>query len=328
MDDHEFKRAPIILISDPISDSASAILTKSAEVRFVNGQNRLELLESVKDIDALIIRSSTCVDEEVLNAARQLKIIGRVGVGVDNIDISEATARGVLVINAPTSNVHSACEHAIALLLAAARQIPSADNALRQGKWNRSSHTGVEIFGKTIGIVGFGKIGQLFAKRILAFETEVLVYDPYVPKQQEKLGVKFVELNELVSRSDFVTIHLPKNDETHNMFDSALLGKAKKGQILINAARGGIIDEEALAREILKGRIRGAGFDVYSIEPCVEYPLFKLPQVVVTPHLGASTYEAQDRAGLDVTESVLLALSGQEVSTAINQSEIKHPVYV
>jgi len=294
----------------------------------VNGQNRLELLESVKDIDALIIRSSTCVDEEVLNAARQLKIIGRVGVGVDNIDISEATARGVLVINAPTSNVHSACEHAIALLLAAARQIPSADNALRQGKWNRSSHTGVEIFGKTIGIVGFGKIGQLFAKRILAFETEVLVYDPYVPKQQEKLGVKFVELNELVSRSDFVTIHLPKNDETHNMFDSALLGKAKKGQILINAARGGIIDEEALAREILKGRIRGAGFDVYSIEPCVESPLFKLPQVVVTPHLGASTYEAQDRAGLDVTESVLLALSGQEVSTAINQSEIKHPVYV
>lgn len=310
---------PVVLIADKLAQSTVDALGDSVEVRWVDGPNRPELLEAVKDADALLVRSATTVDAEVLAAAPKLRIVGRAGVGLDNVDIETATARGVMVANAPTSNIHSACEHAIALLLATARQIPAADKTLRDHEWKRSSFKGVEIFGKTIGIVGFGHIGQLFAQRLAAFETEIIAYDPYAnPARAAQLGVELVDLEELVSRADFVTIHLPKTKETAGMFNAELLAKSKKGQIIINAARGGLVDEQALADAIASGQIRGAGFDVYSKEPCTDSPLFELDEVVATPHLGASTVEAQDRAGTDVAASVLKELAGDFVPDAVN----------
>lgn len=310
---------PVVLIADKLAQSTVDALGDSVEVRWVDGPNRPELLEAVKDADALLVRSATTVDAEVLEAAPKLQIVGRAGVGLDNVDIETATAKGVMVANAPTSNIHSACEHAIALLLSTARQIPAADKTLRDAEWKRSSFKGVEIFGKTVGIVGFGHIGQLFAQRLAAFETDIIAYDPYAnPARAAQLGVELVELDELVARADFVTIHLPKTPETAGMFNAELLAKSKKGQIIINAARGGLVDEQALADAIKSGQIRGAGFDVYSKEPCTDSPLFELDEVVVTPHLGASTVEAQDRAGTDVAASVLKALAGDFVPDAVN----------
>ena len=248
---------PVVLIADKLAQSTVDALGDSVEVRWVDGPNRAELLAAVGDADALLVRSATTVDQEVLEAAPNLKIVGRAGVGLDNVDIDTATKRGVMVVNAPTSNIHSACEHAIALLLATARQLPAADASLREGEWKRSSFKGVEIFGKTVGIVGFGHIGQLFAQRLAAFET----YDPYAnPARAAQLGVELVELEDLMARADFVTIHLPKTKETAGMFDAELLGKAKKGQIIINAARGGLVDEQALADAIKAGNRAVHGF--------------------------------------------------------------------
>ncbi|APT84614.1 phosphoglycerate dehydrogenase [Corynebacterium aquilae] len=312
---------PVVLIADKLAQSTVDALGDAVEVRWVDGPNRPELLAAVGEADALLVRSATTVDREVLEAAGKLKIVGRAGVGLDNVDIPAATERGVMVVNAPTSNIHSACEHAISLLLSTARQIPAADATLRNGEWKRSSFNGVEIFGKTVGIVGFGHIGQLFAQRLAAFETKIIAFDPYAnPARAAQLGVELVELEELMSRSDFVTIHLPKTKETAGMFNAELLAKSKPGQIIVNAARGGLVDEQALADAITEGRIRGAGFDVYASEPCTDSPLFKLDQVVVTPHLGASTVEAQDRAGTDVADSVLKALAGEFVPDAVNVS--------
>lgn len=313
---------PVVLIADKLAQSTIDALGDQVEVRWVDGPNRPELINAVKDADALLVRSATTVDREVLEAAPHLKIVGRAGVGLDNVDIATATERGVMVANAPTSNIHSACEHAISLLLTTARQIPAADATLRQHAWKRSEFTGVEIFGKTIGIVGFGHIGQLFAQRLAAFETTIIAYDPYANRARAaQLGVELVaDLGELMSRADFVTIHLPKTPETAGMFDAELLAKAKKGQIIINAARGGLVNEQALADAIRSGHIRGAGFDVFTTEPCTDSPLFDLPEVVVTPHLGASTAEAQDRAGTDVAASVLKALAGEFVADAVNVS--------
>ena len=313
---------PVVLIADKLAQSTIDALGDQVEVRWVDGPNRPELINAVKDADALLVRSATTVDREVLEAAPHLKIVGRAGVGLDNVDIATATERGVMVANAPTSNIHSACEHAISLLLTTARQIPAADATLRQHAWKRSEFTGVEIFGKTIGIVGFGHIGQLFAQRLAAFETTIIAYDPYANRARAaQLGVELVaDLGELMSRADFVTIHLPKTPETAGMFDAELLAKAKKGQIIINAARGGLVNEQALADAIRSGHIRGAGFDVFATEPCTDSPLFDLPEVVVTPHLGASTAEAQDRAGTDVAASVLKALAGEFVADAVNVS--------
>ncbi len=310
---------PVVLIADKLAQSTVDALGEAVEVRWVDGPNRDALLAAVGDADALLIRSATTVDREVIEAAPKLKIIGRAGVGLDNVDIPAATERGIMVANAPTSNIHSACEHAIALLLSTARQIPAADASLRGGEWKRSAFSGVEIYGKTVGIVGFGHIGQLFAQRLSAFDTTIIAYDPYAnPARAAQLGVGLVELEELMARADFVTIHLPKTKETAGMFDAELLAKAKEGQIIINAARGGLVDEQALADAIASGRIRGAGFDVYASEPCTDSPLFSLEQVVATPHLGASTVEAQDRAGTDVADSVLKALAGEFVADAVN----------
>lgn len=312
---------PVVLIADKLAESTVAALGDGVEVRWVDGPNRPELLAAVPEADALLVRSATTVDAEVINAAPKLKIVGRAGVGLDNVDIATATERGVMVVNAPTSNIHSACEQAIALLLATARQVPAADKTLRDGEWKRSAFKGVEIYGKTIGVVGFGHIGQLFAQRLKAFETTIIAYDPYAnPARAAALGVELVELEDLVARADFITIHLPKTPETAGMFDAELLAKAKKGQIIINAARGGLVDEQALADSIKAGHHRGAGFDVYDTEPCTDSPLFELEECVVSPHLGASTVEAQDRAGTDVAASVLKALNGEFVEDAVNVS--------
>ncbi|MCZ8380410.1 phosphoglycerate dehydrogenase [Mycobacterium sp. CPCC 205372] len=310
---------PVVLIADKLAESTVAALGDQVEVRWVDGPDRPKLLAAVPDADALLVRSATTVDAEVLAAAPKLKIVARAGVGLDNVDVDAATARGVLVVNAPTSNIHSAAEHALALLLATARQIPAADATLRQHAWKRSSFSGTEVFGKTVGVVGLGRIGQLVAQRLAAFGAHITAYDPYVSSARAaQLGIELLSLDELLGRADFISVHLPKTKETAGLFGKDALAKIKPGAIIVNAARGGLIDEQALADAITSGHIRGAGLDVFATEPCTDSPLFELPQVVVTPHLGASTAEAQDRAGTDVAASVRLALAGEFVPDAVN----------
>ncbi|MGC4932884.1 phosphoglycerate dehydrogenase [Gordonia sp. DT30] len=310
---------PVVLIADKLAPSTVEALGDGVEVRWVDGPDRPKLLEAVVDADAILVRSATTVDAEVLDAGKKLKIIARAGVGLDNVDVPAATERGVMVVNAPTSNIHTAAEHAISLLLSAARQIPAADATLHQHTWKRSSFNGVEIFDKTVGVVGLGRIGQLVAARLGAFETHVIAYDPYVsPARAAQLGIELVSLDELLERADFITVHLPKTPETLGLIGTEQLARTKKGVIIVNAARGGLIDEQALADAITAGQVRAAGLDVFTTEPCTDSPLFELPQVVVTPHLGASTSEAQDRAGTDVAKSVRLALAGHFVPDAVN----------
>ncbi len=310
---------PVVLIADKLAESTVAALGDQVEVRWVDGPDREKLLAAVAEADALLVRSATTVDAEVLAAAPKLKIVARAGVGLDNVDVDAATARGVLVVNAPTSNIHSAAEHALALMLAAARQIAPADASLRERTWKRSSFSGTELYGKTAGVVGLGRIGQLVAARLAAFGTHVVAYDPYVsPARAAQLGIELVTLDELLTRSDFISVHLPKTPETAGLIGKEALAKTKPGVIIVNAARGGLVDEEALAEAVASGHVRGAGIDVFATEPTTDSPLFDLPQVVVTPHLGASTSEAQDRAGTDVAESVRLALAGEFVPDAVN----------
>ncbi|MCG7609267.1 MULTISPECIES: phosphoglycerate dehydrogenase [Mycobacterium] len=310
---------PVVLIADKLAESTVAALGDQVEVRWVDGPDREKLLAAVPDADALLVRSATTVDAEVIAAAPKLKIVARAGVGLDNVDVDAATARGVLVVNAPTSNIHSAAEHAMALLLATARQIPAADATLREHTWKRSSFSGVEIFGKTVGVVGLGRIGQLVAQRLAAFGAHIVAYDPYVSQARAaQLGIELLPLDELLGRADFISVHLPKTKETAGLLGKENLAKTKPGVIIVNAARGGLIDEQALADAITSGHVRAAGLDVFSTEPCTDSPLFELPQVVVTPHLGASTAEAQDRAGTDVAASVKLALAGEFVPDAVN----------
>ncbi|BBX36080.1 D-3-phosphoglycerate dehydrogenase [Mycolicibacterium mageritense DSM 44476 = CIP 104973] len=310
---------PVVLIADKLAESTVAALGDQVEVRWVDGPDREKLLAAVPEADALLVRSATTVDAEVIAAAPKLKIVARAGVGLDNVDVDAATARGVLVVNAPTSNIHSAAEHALALLLAAARQIPAADATLREHTWKRSSFSGTEIFGKTVGVVGLGRIGQLVAQRLAAFGAHIVAYDPYVSQARAaQLGIELLPLDELLGRADFISVHLPKTKETAGLIGKEALAKTKPGVIIVNAARGGLIDEQALADAITSGHVRAAGLDVFSTEPCTDSPLFELPQVVVTPHLGASTAEAQDRAGTDVAASVKLALAGEFVPDAVN----------
>lgn len=310
---------PVVLIADKLAQSTVEALGDGVEVRWVDGPDRPALLAAVPDADALLVRSATTVDAEVLAAGTKLKIVARAGVGLDNVDVKAATARGVLVVNAPTSNIHSAAEHAVTLLLSTARQIPAADASLKAHTWKRSSFNGTEIFGKTVGVVGLGRIGQLFAQRLAAFGTHIVAYDPYVSAARAaQLGIELLTLDELLGRADFISVHLPKTPETAGLIGKEALAKTKPGVIIVNAARGGLIDEAALADAIRSGHVCGAGLDVFSTEPCTDSPLFELDQVVVTPHLGASTSEAQDRAGTDVAASVKLALAGEFVPDAVN----------
>lgn len=310
---------PVVLIADKLAQSTVAALGDQVEVRWVDGPDREKLLAAVPEADALLVRSATTVDAEVLAAGTKLKIVARAGVGLDNVDVDAATARGVLVVNAPTSNIHSAAEHAIALMLAAARQIPAADTTLHNHEWKRSSFSGTEIFDHTVGVVGLGRIGQLVASRLAAFGAHIVAYDPYVSAARAaQLGIELLALDDLLARADFISVHLPKTPETAGLIGKEALAKTKPGVIIVNAARGGLIDEAALAEAITSGHVRGAGLDVFATEPCTDSSLFDLPQVVVTPHLGASTAEAQDRAGTDVAKSVKLALAGEFVPDAVN----------
>jgi len=311
---------PVVLIAEELSPATLDALGPDFEVRNCDGANRAELLEALgKGVDAVLIRSATKMDAEAIAAAKGLRVIARAGVGLDNVDIPAATAAGVMVVNAPTSNIVSAAELAIALLLASARFVSPAHAALRNGKWARSKYTGAELFEKTLGIVGFGRIGQLVAHRMQAFGMNVIAYDPYLqPAKAAQLNVELVELDELLKRSDFITIHLPKTKETANLIGEEALKKVKPEVRIINAARGGVLDETALYNAIKEGRVAGAGLDVYSTEPCTDSPLFELDQVVATPHLGASTDEAQERAGIAVAVSVRKALGGELVPDAVN----------
>jgi D-3-phosphoglycerate dehydrogenase len=310
---------PLVLIAEKLAPSVLDLLGDEFDVQHVDGTDRNALFGALAGVEALLVRSATRVDAEALAHAPRLKVVARAGVGLDNVDVPAATERGVMVVNAPTSNIVSAAEHAVALLLAVARRIPAADASLRSGQWKRTAFTGVELSGKTVGVVGLGKIGQLVAQRLAAFATELIAYDPYVsPARAAQLGIELVELDELLCRADAISIHLPKTPETLGLIGPVQLGKTKPGVLIVNAARGGLVDEQALADAVRSGQVGGAGIDVFATEPCTASPLFELPQVVVTPHLGASTAEAQDRAGTDVARSVLRALRGEFVPDAVN----------
>lgn len=311
---------PVVLIAEELSPATVDALGPDFEIRNCDGANRGELLAALAaGVDAVLIRSATKMDAEAINAAKGLKVIARAGVGLDNVDIPAATTAGVMVVNAPTSNIVSAAELAIALLLACARHLSPAHAALKAGKWARSKYTGAELFEKTLGIVGFGRIGQLVSQRMQAFGMNVIAYDPYLqPARAAQLGVDLVTLDELLAKSDFITIHLPKTKETANLIGEEALRKVKPSVRIINAARGGVLDETALFNALQDGRVAGAGLDVFATEPCTDSPLFALDSVVATPHLGASTDEAQERAGIAVAISVRKALAGELVPDAVN----------
>ncbi|SDY56507.1 D-3-phosphoglycerate dehydrogenase [Micromonospora pattaloongensis] len=310
---------PVVLIAEELAPAAIDVLAHDFDVRHVDGTDRPALLAALAEADAVIVRSATQIDAEAIAAAPRLKVVARAGVGLDNVEVPAATARGVMVVNAPTSNIVSAAEQAVALLLAVARNTASASAALKAGEWKRSKYTGVELQGKTVGVVGLGRIGVLFAQRIAAFGTRLIAYDPYVqPARAAQLGVRLVGLEELLREADFISIHLPKTPETVGLIGAKELAIVKPGVRIINAARGGLVDEQALADAIAEGRVAGAGIDVYAKEPCTASPLFVFDNVVATPHLGASTNEAQDKAGLAVAKSVKLALQGEFVPDAVN----------
>ena len=311
---------PVVLIAEELSPATLEALGPDFEVRNCNGADRGELLTALsKGVDAVLIRSATKMDAEAISAAKGLKVIARAGVGLDNVEIPAATTAGVMVVNAPTSNIVSAAELAIGLLLASARSISPAHAALKNGKWARSKYTGAELFEKTLGIVGFGRIGQLVAARMQAFGMNVVAYDPYLqPARAAQLNVRLVDLDELLKISDFITIHLPKTKETANLIGAEALNKVKPTVRIVNAARGGVLDEAALYEALKAGKVAGAALDVFATEPCTDSPLFTLDNVVATPHLGASTDEAQERAGIAVAISVRKALSGELVPDAVN----------
>ncbi|MBU7596203.1 phosphoglycerate dehydrogenase [Streptomyces sp. P38-E01] len=310
---------PVVLIAEELSPATIDALGPDFEIRHTNGADRAELLTAIADVDAILIRSATKVDAEAVAAARRLKVVARAGVGLDNVDVAAATKAGVMVVNAPTSNIVTAAELACGLILATARNIPQANAALKDGEWKRSKYTGVELSEKVLGVVGLGRIGVLVAQRMSAFGMKVVAYDPYVqPARAAQMGVKLVSLDELLEASDFITVHLPKTPETLGLIGDEALAKVKPSVRVINAARGGIVDENALASALKEGRVAGAGLDVYATEPCTDSPLFAFDQVVATPHLGASTGEAQEKAGVAVARSVRLALAGELVPDAVN----------
>lgn len=310
---------PIVLIAEELSPATLEALGPDFEVRNVDGTDRKALLEALATANAILIRSATQVDAEAIAAAPNLKVIARAGVGLDNVDIKAATKAGVMVVNAPTSNVISAAELAIAHIFSLARFIPDANASLKAGKWQRSKFTGVELYEKTIGIVGLGRIGSLVAERLKGFGTTLIGYDPYVTASRaEQMGVELVTLPELMKRSDFITIHIPKTPETTGMISTEQFAMAKDSLRIVNASRGGIIDEAALYEALKSKQIAGAGLDVFVNEPPTDSPLLTLDNIVVTPHLGASTDEAQEKAGISVARSVRLALAGDLVPDAVN----------
>ncbi|WP_438854890.1 phosphoglycerate dehydrogenase [Agromyces sp. M3QZ16-3] len=310
---------PVVLIAEELSPATVDALGPDFEVRNVDGTDRPALLAALADANAILVRSATKVDAEAIAAAPKLQVIARAGVGLDNVDIKSATTAGVMVVNAPTSNIISAAELTVGHILSLARHIPAAHSALSQGEWKRSAYTGTELYEKTVGIIGLGRIGALIAARLQAFGVEVIAYDPYITAARaQQLGVQTVTLDDLLAQSDFITIHMPKTPETTGMIGAEQLAKMKPTAFVVNVARGGLIDEEALHDALVAKTIAGAGLDVFVQEPPKESPLLALPNVVVTPHLGASTDEAQEKAGISVAKSVRLALAGELVPDAVN----------
>ena len=309
-----------VLITEKLAESAVELLREEFEVDVLLGLSPEELLERIGDYDGLIVRSATMVTAEVIERAENLKAIGRAGIGVDNIDVEAATKCGILVANAPASNTVAAAEHTLALMLAAARRIPAADTSLRGGEWNRSAFKGVEVSEKTLGLVGLGHVGTIVARGAVGMGMRVLAYDPYVSEDRMRsMNVESAEsLDEIFEHSDFVSLHVPRTPQTAGMVDAGALEKMKPTAYLINVARGGIVDETALYNALKEGTIAGAALDVFQEEPTTDSPLFALPNVVVTPHLGASTAEAQDRAGVTAAEQVASALRGAVPMHAIN----------
>jgi D-3-phosphoglycerate dehydrogenase len=310
---------PVVLIAEELSPATVEALGPDFDVRSVDGTDRPALLSALAEADAVLVRSATQVDAEAIAAAPGLKVVARAGVGLDNVDIKAATTAGVMVVNAPTSNIVSAAELTVGHILSLARHIPAAHSALAQGQWKRSKYTGVELFEKTVGIVGLGRIGALITARLQAFGVNVVAYDPYVtPARAQQLGVTLLSLDELLATADFVTIHMPKTAETTGMIGLEQMKAMKPTAFVVNVARGGLIDEDDLYTALTTGEIAGAGLDVFVSEPPVDQKLLGLENVVVTPHLGASTHEAQEKAGVSVAKSVRLALGGELVPDAVN----------
>jgi len=311
--------APVVLIAEELSPAAIRQLEADFDVRYADGADRAALLAALPSADAVIVRSATQIDAEALGCAPRLRVVARAGVGLDNVDVDAATRAGVMVLNAPTSNIVSAAEHAVGLLLAVARNVPQAAASLRAGQWQRSAFTGVELQDKVAGILGLGRIGVLVAERLAAFGMRLVAYDPYVPAARAaQLGVRLASLDELLAESDFISVHLPKNTETTGLIGDRELRRVKPGVRIVNAARGGIVDENALAVALKDGRVAGAAIDVFTAEPATGNPLLDFPTVVATPRLGASTAEAQEKAGTQVARSVRLALAGEFVPDAVN----------
>ncbi|MGK0715549.1 phosphoglycerate dehydrogenase [Leucobacter sp. W1153] len=311
--------APVVLIAEELSPATIAALGPDFEVVNVDGTDREALRAALAGADAVLVRSATQIDAEALSWAPKLKVVARAGVGLDNVDIKAATQAGVMVVNAPTSNIISAAELTVAHILGLARHLQRAHASLSAGQWKRSSFTGIELFEKTIGIIGLGRIGALVAERLRGFGVELIAFDPYITAARaQQLGVQLVELDELVERADFLTIHMPRTPETLGMIGEAQLKAMKPTAYVVNVARGGLIDEAALAQALESGEIAGAALDVFVQEPPADASLTGLDRVSVTPHLGASTEEAQEKAGVSVAKSVRLALAGELVPDAVN----------
>ena len=310
---------PIVLIAEELSPATLEALGPDFEVRNVDGADRSALLPALKEAKAVLILSATMMDAEAIAAAPKLKVIARAGVGLDNVDIKAATTHGVMVVNAPTSNVISAAELAIAHIMGLARHIPDAHASLKAGAWKRSQYTGIELYEKTIGIIGLGRIGTLVAQRLAGFGATLIGYDPYVTQARaEQIGVELVDMEQMMKRSDFITIHIPKTPETTGMISTNEFKIAKPSLRIVNCSRGGIIDEVALYEALKSNQIGAAGLDVFVNEPPKDSPLLTLDNILVTPHLGASTDEAQEKAGISVARSVRLALAGDLVPDAVN----------
>ena len=316
-----------VLVSDPIAEQGIEILKNEFDVDIATGLEPSELIKRIGNYEALIVRSETQVTKEVISAGKKLKIIGRAGVGVDNIDVNAATERGIIVVNAPEGNTISAAEHTIAMMMSMSRNIPQANTSLKGKKWDRKKFMGVEVRGKMLGVVGLGRIGSEVAKRALGMEMIILAYDPFISAQRAKdLGVELTTVEDIVRRADYITVHTPLTKETKDLISTKEFAIMKKGVRLINCARGGIINEEALAKAVKDGIVAGAAIDVFTKEPPFENPLIELDRVIMTPHLGASTEEAQINVAVTVAEQIVNALKGLPVKNAINMPYVKAEV--
>jgi D-3-phosphoglycerate dehydrogenase / 2-oxoglutarate reductase len=311
---------PRVLVAEKIGDSGISLLREHFDVELGVDWSREDLAARIGDYEGILIRSATKLDADLLARARNLRAVGRAGVGVDNVDVPAATKRGIVVANAPQSNVITAAEHTLALLLALARNVPQAHMSLTAGKWERSKFSGVGLYEKTLGVLGFGRIGQLVAHRALSFGMRVVAFDPYVSAERyRELGVERAESSdELYALADFITLHLPKTPDTEGWLDAEALAKCKDGVRILNVARGPLIVDDDLKAALDSGKVGGAALDVFRSEPVTDHPLFGYPNVIMTPHLGASTAEATDRAGYQAAEQVVAALTGGVVSTAVN----------